>query len=124
MTIKDIMQNDFIPLKATDTVEDALKIMTDNKVNGLPVVNDDNLLVGMVVKADIYRFLIQPGHYKVSPIDWVMAKKVISAPPDETVSAAAKKLLDHHIIAMPVVVEGKVLGMISIEDLLKYYSQA
>lgn len=121
MLVKDIMKSATLTLKATDTIEDALKIMTEHKVNGLPVVNDENILVGMVVKADIYRFMIQPGHFEVSPVDWVMAKRVITSFPDESIQEVAKKILRHHIVAMPVVEEGKVVGLINIEELLQYY---
>lgn len=123
MTIKDIMQKELMTVTKKDTIEDVLKIMTEKKINGLPVVDENNLLVGMVVKADIYRFMIQPGHFEVCPVDWVMSKKAITSSPDESIQDAAKKLLDHHIIAMPVVEDKKVLGMVSIEDLLQYYSK-
>lgn len=121
MTIKDIMLKELITVSPTDTIKDVLKIMTERKINGLPVVNEDQLLVGMVVKADIYRFMIEPGHLEVSPVDWVMAKKVITSSPDESIQEAAKKILHHHIVAMPVVEDDKVVGLISIEDLLEYY---
>ncbi len=121
MIIKDIMPNELITVSKTDTIENVLKIMTEKKLNGLPVVDENNLLVGMVVKADIYRFMIQPGHFEVSPVDWVMAKKVITSSPDESIQDAAKKILQHHIVAMPVVEDAKVVGLISIEELLQYY---
>ncbi|NMA69448.1 MAG: CBS domain-containing protein [Desulfitobacterium sp.] len=123
MQVRDVMVKDHFMVRETDLIEDVLKIMTEKKINGLPVVNKDNLLVGMVVKADIYRFLIDPGHIDSCPVDWVMAKEVITAHPDESVKEAANKLLSNHIVAMPVVENEKVVGVISVENLLEYYSQ-
>ncbi len=116
------MEKEFVTVRETDPIENVLKIMTEKKVNGLPVVNEHNLLIGMVVKADIFRFMIQPGHIESCPVDWVMAKDVVSVHPDESVREAADKLLSNHIVAMPVVENSKVVGVVSVEDLLRYYS--
>lgn len=124
MKIGEVMVKEIFMVRETDTIENALKIMTDKKVNGLPVVNEDNLLVGMVVKSDIYRFMIQPGHIESCPVDWVMAKDVVSADPEESVYLAAEKLLNNHIIAMPVVENGKVVGVVSVEDLLRFFARS
>lgn len=121
MKISKIMKLPTLVVKPDETIEKALEIMNKEKVNGAPVVNEDNRLVGMVVKADIYRFLIDPGHYKSCPIEWVMTKDVIKAKADEDVLDVAKRLRDHDIIAMPVVEGNSVVGIISIEDLLDYY---
>ena len=85
MKISEIMKSPTLVVKPDETIEKALEIMNKEKVNGAPVVNEDNQLVGMVVKADIYRFLIDPGHYKSCPIEWVMTKDVIKAKADEDV---------------------------------------
>ncbi|BAE83248.1 MULTISPECIES: CBS domain-containing protein [Desulfitobacterium] len=122
MKIGAVMAKEFVTVRETDPIENVLKIMTEKKVNGLPVVNEQHLLIGMVVKADIFRFMIQPGHIESCPVDWVMAKDVVSVHPDESVQEAAGKLLSNHIAAMPVVENGKVVGVVSVEDLLKYYS--
>lgn len=104
-----------------DTIQKALEIMTSLNINGILVVDNDTKLVGMVVKADIYRFLIQPGHYDSCPVEWVMSKSVITAEANEDVLLVAKRLRDNNIVAMPVLEKEKVVGIISIEDLLDYY---
>ncbi len=123
MQIKDFMKKDFVSVKETDPIESVLDIMNKNKLNSVPVVNEHDLLSGIIVKADIYRFMIQPGHYDSCPVDWVMSKVVVSIHPECTIQEASRKLLDNHIVAMPVVKDGKILSMISIEDLLEYYSR-
>ena len=75
----------------------------------------------MVVKADIYRFMIQPGHYDNCPIEWVMSKSVVIAHPDEDLITVAKRLRENDIIAMSVVDNDEVVGIVSIEDLLDYF---
>jgi len=121
MKIKDIMKKDFISVKEDDLIEKVLDIMRESKVNSLPVVDSSGLLTGIVVKADIFRFMIQPGHYDSCPVDWVMSKKVLTVSPETGIKEAARKILDNHIIAMPVMDNDKLVGMISIEELLSYY---
>ena len=87
----------------------------------MPVVDGNDTLVGMVVKADIYRFMIQPGHYVSCPVEWVMSKSVILAQSDEDLFTVAKRLRKNDIISMPVVKDDKIIGVISIEDLLDYF---
>lgn len=123
MRIRGVMEKEFCMVRETDPIENVLKIMTEQKINGLPVVNENNFLIGMVVKADIFRFMIQPGHIERCPVDWVMAKDVVSVHPEEGVHEAAGKLLSNNIVAMPVVENDKVVGVISVENLLEYFSR-
>lgn len=95
--------------------------MSDMKINGAPVVDKDDKLVGMIVKADIYRFLITPGHIDQCPVEWVMSKDVITASINEEVLTVARRLRENNIIAMPVLDGDIVRGVISIEDILDFY---
>ncbi|SHK32055.1 CBS domain-containing protein [Anaerobranca californiensis DSM 14826] len=120
MKIKDLMKREVITITKEESVEKALNIMKMNNINGMPVVDEMGNLEGFVVKADIYRFLIEPGHYEVCPVDWVMAKEVVTVSPEESLLKGAKILRDNDIIALPVVEGRKVVGIISIEDILDY----
>ncbi|MDD7795459.1 CBS domain-containing protein [Clostridium sp. 'White wine YQ'] len=121
MKITEFIKNDLHTINVNDTVDKALDTLQNLNLNGMPVVDDTNTLVGMVVKADIYRFMIHPGHYDSCPVDWVMSKSVITAKSDEDILVVAKRLRDNNIIAMPVVENDKVVGIVSIEDLLDYF---
>ena len=121
MNISTIIKDIAHTINVNDTIDNALSFMDSFKQNGMPVVNDDNKLVGMVVKADIYRFMIQPGHYNSCPVEWVMSKSVIIAHSDEDLITVAKRLRENNIIAMPVVDHDEVMGIISIEDLIEYF---
>lgn len=121
MRISSIIKRDFHSINVNDTIDNALVMMHELRINGMPVVDNNNVLVGMVVKADIYRFMIHPGHYVSCPVEWVMSKSVILAQPDEDISIVAKRLRKNDIIAVPIVENDKIVGMISIEDLLDYF---
>lgn len=119
--ISKIMHSNIIKLKAEDTLSKAIDIMNDNKINGAPVVADDGNLVGMIVKADIYRFLMEEGHYDTCPVDWVMTKEVITASTSEDILEISKRLRENDIIAVPIIDQGIIVGMITIEDIMDYF---
>lgn len=121
MKINSIIKQNFHTINVNDTIDKALDLMDKLNINGMPVVDDNDTLVGMVVKADIYRFMIHPGHYVSCPVEWVMSKSVILAQSHEELVTVARRLRQNDIIAMPVVENGKIIGTISIEDLLDYF---
>ncbi|SES94173.1 CBS domain-containing protein [Anaerobranca gottschalkii] len=120
MKVKDLMKKDVITVEKEETVEKALQIMNNNNINGMPVVDSSGNLIGIVVKADIYRFLIEPGHYEVCPVDWVMTKEIVVVSPEDSLLTAAKTIRENDIIAVPVIEGTKVVGILSIEDIVDY----
>ena len=121
MIIEDIMTSKLITVRPEDTVKKALDIMNENRINGTPVIDEFGHLVGMIVKADIYRFLIEEGHYDTCPVDWVMTKQVVTGKLGNSLIEVAEKLRDNNIFAMPIVDEdNKVKGIIAIEDVVDY----
>jgi len=121
MKINSIIKQSFHTINVNDPIDKALDMMDKFDINGMPVVNDKDALVGMIVKADIYRFMIHPGHYVSCPVEWVMSKEVILAQSDEDLLVVANRLRKNDIISMPVVENDTIVGVISIEDLLDYF---
>ncbi|MCK9444116.1 MAG: CBS domain-containing protein [Tissierellaceae bacterium] len=121
MRVRDIMRSPVIAIKPEELIEKALEIMYRDGINGMPVVDEDEKLIGFVVRADIYRFLIDPGHYKYCPVEWVMTKRVLTASPEDEIVDVARRLRKKNIIAIPVVENNKVIGIVSIENLVDHY---
>lgn len=121
MKISEIMQKNIIRLSPEDNIKKALEVMEVNKINGASVVDKDSKLVGIIVKADIYRFLIEEGHYDTYPISSIMTKNVVSSNANDEVVEAAKKLIDKNIVAIPVVEEERVIGIVSMENIIKHF---
>lgn len=118
--IKEIMHSDIVKLKTEDDLKKALETINENKVNGAPVVDENDKLVGIIVKADIYRFLMEEGHYDTCPVDWVMTKNVVTASEDEGIVEVAARLRENDIIAIPIVDGGVLKGIVTIEDIVDY----
>lgn len=121
MKVSNIIKLTRHTINVNDTIDKALSLINSLNINGLPVVDDTKKLVGMIVKGDIYRFMIAPGHYDSCPVEWVMSKSVIVAQSDEDILTVAKRLRENNILAMPVITKDDVIGIISTEDLLDYF---
>lgn len=120
--IREIMKSPVIAVRPSDTIGRVLEIMKSENVNGIPIVDEKSHIVGIIVKADIYRFLIDPGHYESCPVEWVMTKEVVKANVDEDIIDVAKRLRQNDIIALPVLDDDILVGIVSIEDFVDYYT--
>ncbi len=66
--IKDIMTPDPITLKENDSVEKAAVIMLENRISGMPIVDDDNHVIGIITETDVFKVMVSiTGAYR-SPI--------------------------------------------------------
>lgn len=121
MKVKEIMTRDVVTVKSTDSVGETLEKMRKYNINGTPVVDNDDHLIGMLVKADIFRFLIAPGHIDESPVEWVMSKKLISCDENDEIIEVTKGIRKHKITSVPVEKDGKLIGIVSFEDIIDYF---
>jgi len=119
-TVNEVMSHPVISASPDETIHEVLKKMEEKDVNGMPVVGGNGRLEGMVVKADIYRFMIDPGHMEVCPVSWVMSKEVVTAGLNEDILDAAIRLRERNIVAMPVIDGDEVAGVITLEDIVDF----
>jgi CBS domain-containing protein len=100
-------------------VYDALVILAEYKIGALVVLEDDEL-VGIFSERDYAREVILKGRSsKTTSISDVMTKKVFSAQPCDTVDTAMSTMSEKNIRHLPVVEDNKVIGMLSIGDLVQ-----
>ncbi|MEF9933971.1 MAG: CBS domain-containing protein [Clostridium sp.] len=116
---KKIMSKNYISFKEDDSVRYVLDSLTANGVNGAPILNNEKRLVGIIVKADVFRFLIEDGHFDTCPIEWVMTKKVITAGEYEDDLEIVKRVRESNIAAIPIIDEDDhVIGMATLESII------
>lgn len=107
---------DPVTIKRGSTVADALKMMEEYHIGGIPVVDDDRFLVGIVTNRDL-RFEQNPARL----IDEVMTSENIVTTTDSTnLDEAAKILQEHKIEKLPVVDNaGHLVGLVTYKDITK-----
>ena len=106
---------DPITISKEQTVGDALQLMHDNKIGGIPVVDDENLLIGIVTNRDL-RFQRDMGR----KIGEVMTKENIITTHSTELEKASEILLSNKIEKLPVVDDNnKLIGLITYKDITK-----
>ncbi|AZF36694.1 CBS domain protein [Pseudomonas sp. R1-43-08] len=116
---KDQKNQDVHTIQWDHTVFEALVRMSEKNVGALPVVKD-GAVVGIISERDYARKLILKGLSSVTTrVDDVMSSPVITVDTHKTVEACMNIMTDSHLRHLPVVEDGKLLGLLSIGDLVK-----
>jgi len=102
-----------------DSVLDALKMLADKNVGALPVVEGDQV-VGIVSERDYARKLVLKGRSSAAtPVREIMSAPVVTVEPKQKLDFCMNLMTDRHLRHLPVVDNGKLLGLLSIGDLVK-----
>ena len=111
--------NDVFAVKPDDTVFDSLKLMADKEVGALLVMDGDKL-VGIVTERDYARKVILEGKSSQSAtVSEVMTRRVLCVNPQQTVDECMALMTDKRARHLPVLDHKKVVGVVSIGDLVK-----
>jgi len=131
MLVSERMTKDTIVVRDDTPIDEAMKIMRDNKVRRLPVLNDKGALVGIVSERDLLYVSPSPAtslsiheiHYLISKITVgeVMTEDVITVTEDTPLEEAARIMADNKIGGLPVVSDGELAGIITETDLFKIF---
>jgi CBS domain-containing protein len=112
MKDKEIMTTSVLSVPNDATIEDAARLMARQRISGLPVVNADGALVGLVTEYD----LISKSGQTVADI---MSGSVISVSPDTEVEEVSHLLTNRRIRRVPVLQGDKLVGIVSRSDLVR-----
>lgn len=103
-----------------DTVYSALEVMVEKNVSAL-LVMENNKLVGIFTERDYARKVVLKGKMsKDTKIEEIMSEDVITITPESTIDECMRMMTGRFIRHLPVVEEGKVLGIVSIGDVVKF----
>ena len=120
MKIKTLMVADPITITERASIQQAIEIMKTNSIRHLPVVGRGNVLKGFVTLADLKTGFIPSMVGDVSLKD-LMIKDPVTVGPDDYIEVAAQLIYNHKIGGMPVVQEGKLVGVITQTDILRAF---
>ena len=140
MKAHDVMTWGAITVKPDESVTRAVQLMLQNKISGLPVVDDKGEFVGIVTEGDFLRrgelgtqrqrprwleFLLGPGRLAAEYVQasgqkvaQVMTPEVKTIAPETPLEEIVRLMEHHRVKRLPVVQDGKLVGIVSRADLL------
>ena len=121
--VKEIMTTDVITTTSNVDVVNAFEELMEHKISAMPVV-DDGKLVGIITATDLGHNLILDKYELGADVKSIMIKDVVTVSPENTISEAIETMKanapDSNILnQLPVVENGKLVGIISDGDIIK-----
>ncbi|MCW2276707.1 CBS domain-containing protein [Heliophilum fasciatum] len=123
LLVKDRMVSPVVTTRPTTTISEVLQVMTEQSFRRVPVVDAEMNLVGIIAFHDIDRAMRSPGVIPLTPVDWVMMKNPVSVEQDEPLGSAIRLMRRYKVSGLPVLCQGKVIGIFSITDALELCSE-
>lgn len=119
MQVSKIMSANPVTISPDKRVGQALKLMQKHNIRHLPVVKNDQM-VGWITSRDLREVLLASMLEKITVED-VMLKSPLTATPDTQVEEAARLIYEHKIGGMPVLEGGRLVGVITMMDLVSAF---
>lgn len=121
-TVRDILETkgyDVWSVAPDTTVYHALKLMSEKNVGALLVLDQEEI-VGIISERDYARKVILKGRTsREAPVRDIMSERVVYVGPDDSVENCMAIFTDKHIRHLPVMEDGKLVGIVSIGDVVK-----
>ncbi len=118
----EIMKTDLITVRKDTPIYEAISTMVESNITGLPVVEGDMTLVGIITEKDVlsllYNFEDKPG-----AVEDYMTEKIITFGPEDSITDVAQSFKSNHFRRVPIVAGGKIVGVISRKDIIAYISK-
>lgn len=116
---RDIMTRQVICIRKDTPIFEAIRLMVQNNVTGVPVVEDDMTLVGMLSEQDVLRLFHTYDDEKDRTVNDFMTQPVVHFEEEEPLLDVCYCLRDNSIRRVPITSNGKVAGVVSRSDILK-----
>ncbi len=117
MKVRDIMTTNVKAVDLSSNVSEIAKEMKELNVGSMPVCDKNQNVVGIVTDRDIVLRNVAEGNRGKNKAKEVMSTQLITISPDAHVHEAARLMAENQIRRLPVVENGKLVGMVSIGDL-------
>jgi CBS domain-containing protein len=143
MRVEDVMTTEVVTVTADQPLKDAARVLSCSRVSGLPVVDAERRVVGVLSEADLLRkeggttrgsmlrWLFDPSADAVraklaaTTVGEAMTTPALTTTPDRPLHEVATRMLEHGVNRLPVVGDdGKLVGIISRADLVRAFTRS
>lgn len=124
MIIEEIMNPLVISMKPYETIGKAIELMHSNRIRHIPIIDENDFVIGIVTDRDIRDVSPSIFHSEEhledlqKPVASIMTENVITGHPLDFVEEVSAMFYEHKIGCLPIVTEGKLVGIITETDML------
>ncbi|MCL2827666.1 MAG: CBS domain-containing protein [Oscillospiraceae bacterium] len=123
MLIRDIMSPNVVSISPEESTALAARLLYRHNIGALPVCTEDGRVKGIVTDRDIVlRCIAAESDPATTPIKEIMTKGVASIGPNDDVRVGTRIMAKEQVRRLPVVSDGRVVGMVSLGDMAKTHS--
>ncbi len=120
LRLEDVMVSEVVTVEADDTVAEAVKIMNEQEIGCLIVLNAAEKPVGIVTERDMLkRMLVTLRDPRKTKISEIMSQPLIFGTPHMDVEVAARLMFKKKIKKLPIVENGNLVGLVTLTDLAR-----
>lgn len=121
ISVKDIMTDDVITIKASTPANEAAKIMEQKRIGAI-VITENDTPVGIVTDRDFAIKIVAHAYPFHTPVKQIMSSPLVAISPDESVLAIADLMYTRGIRKLPVIDDDKVVGIVTATDLVTQFA--
>ena len=121
-SVGEIMTSDVLTVEPSDTIGETAQKMVERGVSSA-VVSDYGTLIGIVTERDLTRAVAGRVHTSEARVREWMTSDPITLAPDASADEAAKIMLDNGFRHVPIVDEGRAVGIVSIRDVARWSTE-
>jgi CBS domain-containing protein len=122
VTVRDLMTSDVLSVDPSDTIGETAQQMVERGVSSA-VVSDYGTLIGIVTERDLTRAVAGRVHTSEARVREWMTSDPITLSPDASADEAAKIMLDNGFRHVPIVQDGRAVGIVSIRDVARWSTE-
>jgi len=120
---KDIMTREVVTVRRWAPIYAAVKLLLENEVTGVPVVEDDMTLVGILTEKDVLQLYYAPEYGRDKTVDEFMTEPAVHFGANESLDEICSCLVENTFRRVPVTSNGKVVGIVSRPDVIAHIAQ-
>jgi len=120
--VREIMTQKTVSTLVTAKINDAIKLMTQHNLGGLPVVDEESRVWGIITERDIATLFT--GRISGVKVSSLMSKRLVTARPSTSIFEAEKMMITKGFRRLPIVSDGKIEGIATAMDIIKFFGSS
>lgn len=117
-SVSKIMKTEVRTLRPDAPIQDALRIIFEDRIGGIPIVDEQDVLCGIVTERDILKILCRS--HAVARVDEVMTRSLLVQQPDCELSMVTRVMTENQFRRLPIVKNDVLFGIITATDIVRY----